>query len=234
MAPVPTESATPPHRRCNERNEPSIHRYRDADRTGVRSLCCDTADSGEPVERFFPDREVFADLVTRYYTDIDPDSSWVVKSEGLVVGYLNGCLDTRRFGRTMAIRILPRLAGKSILRGTWFRPQARRFITLNTPLWIHHTSGSKNDEDHYPAHFHINLAPGHRARQIGTTLVERFLTVLQESHIPGVHANVREDNERACAFFTRLGFTEISRHPFMRRPEQPENILYSLRYGRRL
>jgi hypothetical protein len=41
------------------------------DREAVREICCDTADGGERVESFFPDREVFADLLTLYYTDYE-------------------------------------------------------------------------------------------------------------------------------------------------------------------
>ena len=73
-----------------------IRVYRPDDRDAVRTVACDTADRGEPVEGFFRDREVFADLLTRYYTDWEPQSLWVAEAEGRVIGYLTGCLDTRR------------------------------------------------------------------------------------------------------------------------------------------
>src|SRR3989442_159990 len=48
-----------------------VRLYEPRDRAAVREICCDTADSGEPVETFFPDREGFADVLTRYYTDLN-------------------------------------------------------------------------------------------------------------------------------------------------------------------
>jgi hypothetical protein len=40
----------------------TIRPYRAGDREAVREIACDTALAGEPVELFFSDREVFADL----------------------------------------------------------------------------------------------------------------------------------------------------------------------------
>jgi ribosomal protein S18 acetylase RimI-like enzyme len=212
---------------------PGIRRYELRDRTAVRTLCCDTADGGGPVEHFFPDREVFADLVCRYYTDYEPASSWVAEDGGQIAGYLNGCLDTHRFERTMALRVLPRLIAKVLLRGTLLRAQTRRFIALNVPLWMRRTTTDPAERSPYPAHFHINLAPAFRARHVGAELVEPFLARLQGANIPGVHVNVREDNARARAFFERLGFVALARHPFMRMPDQPDVVLHSIRYGKR-
>ena len=213
---------------------PLIRPYESRDREAVRTLCCDTADAGKSVEHFFPDREIFADLVTRYYTDVEPSSSWVAECDGHLAGYLNGCLNTRAFERTMALRILPRLAAKAIFRGTLFRTQARRFLALNIPLWMHPGKPDPTETQRYPAHFHINLAPAHRARHVGSALVETFLTHLQRASIPGVHANVREDNIRARAFFEHHGFTALSRHPFLRMPAHPDTLLHSIRYGKTL
>lgn len=213
---------------------PFIRRYAPEDRTAVRSLCCETADSGKPVERFFSDREVFADLVTRYYTDVEPGSSWILEERGRVIGYLNGCRDTRRFARIMAIRILPRLLLKSVRRGTWLQSRARRFVALNAPLWWRPQPENRRDYHTYPAHFHVNLAANGRARGTGTAMVAMFLSDLQGENIPGVHVNVREDNLRARAFFKKLGFSPISRHPVLCRPDQPDHVFHSIRYGKRL
>jgi ribosomal protein S18 acetylase RimI-like enzyme len=210
-----------------------IRRYEPGDRAALRTICCDTADAGGPVEHFFPDREVFADLVARYYTDFEPTSSWVAECDGQIAGYLNGCLATRRFARVMALRVLPRLMANILVRGTLRQPQARRFVALNGPLWMR--PGHKlADEKPYPAHFHVNLEPAFRARHAGAALVETFLSHLQSANIPGVHVNVREDNARGRAFFEHFGFGAISRHPFMRTPSRPDDVLHSILYGKRL
>ena len=96
----------------------TIRPYRQADRHAVRAIVCDTAERGGPVERFFHDREVFADLLTRYYTDWEPGSLWVAERDAWVVGYLTGCLDTRRYHRVMAWRIIP----MAVLREASLKP----------------------------------------------------------------------------------------------------------------
>jgi hypothetical protein len=48
-----------------------IRPYRFTDKSLIRKICSDTADLGGPVENFFYDREVFADLVIDYYTDFE-------------------------------------------------------------------------------------------------------------------------------------------------------------------
>ena len=195
-----------------------IRPYVPADRAAVRTLSCDTADGGAPVERFFPDREVVADLLTRYYTDHEPAATWVAAAGGQVAGYLTGCLDTNRFNRLMVRRILPGIAAKALWRGTLLRPQAFRFIVLNLPLWLRQAGPPAVDPGRYPAHFHINLAPAFRARGTGAALVAVFLERLRQAGVPGVQVSVREDNARGRAFFERLGFSVAARHPFMRRP----------------
>ena len=104
----------------------AIRPYEPRDRAAVREICCDTADGGEPSERFFPDREVLADLVTRYYTDFAPQTSWVAEQDGQVMGYLTGCLDTRRSLRTTLWRIVPAAFLKAIGRGLFWHPQFRK------------------------------------------------------------------------------------------------------------
>jgi ribosomal protein S18 acetylase RimI-like enzyme len=207
-----------------------IRPYEPRDRGAVRSICCDTADRGERVENFFPDREVFGDLLTRYYTDIEPESTWVGESAGEVVGYLTGCLDTRRFIRAMAFSVAPRLLIKAVRREVLKYPQAKEFIRSNFRLWLR---GAKKTVslDEYPSHLHVNLKPGFRSKGLGGELVKRFLDQAKAAGSRGVHANVREDSERARKFFERLGFQAAGRHPVMARTGQ---VLHAVTYCRKL
>ena len=212
----------------------TIRPYAPADRPAIRTICCDTADRGGPVEHFFQDREVFADLVCQYYTDFEPESSWVAEADGNVVGYLNGCLDNRRFQRTMALRVLPGLLAKFLTRGLLTQAWSRRFLALNLPLWLRRNSSAEAEIRRYPAHFHINLEPAFRAHHLGHALIDAFLPRLQAARLPGVHVSVREDNERARRFFERRGFAAFARVPFMRLPARPEETLHSILYGKSL
>jgi ribosomal protein S18 acetylase RimI-like enzyme len=189
-----------------------IRPYQPADRQAVRTICCDTADGGEPVENFFHDREFIADLVTWYYTDFEPQFSWVAEHEGQVIGYLNGCLDSRRFTRVEAWRIAPAAIGRAVLRGALFRRETWRWFRAMGRTW---RSGSARRDDAlrlYPAHLHVNVRSGFRGERVGERLVGKFFDQVKAARLPGIHASVRGDNAPGCRFFERMGFTEVARY----------------------
>ena len=196
--------------------QPTIRPFVVSDRSAVRQIACDTADCGRPVERFFPDREIFADLLTRYYTDFEPESSWVGVDGLQVVGYLNGCMDSHRHERVMRRRIGPALLLRALRRGVFLRPAAIRFMALNISLWISRGRSEPVDYAEFPAHLHVNLRPGFRGHGLGRMLVETFVSHARSRKVRGIHASVREDNEKARAFFERLGFLELGRNPVVR------------------
>lgn len=214
-------------------NDLHIRPYEPRDRAAVRRICADTADAGKPVERFFPDREVIADLVTNYYTEFDPQSTWVVDKGDGVVGYLTGCLDTKRFMRVMIWRIVPKLFFKALMRGTLWHPQTLRLVRANIGLWLtgHAPRPSLHD---YPAHLHINIQDGFRGHGIGQDLVKTFCDRAVEAGVRGVHANVSADNPRGCHFFEQLGFIEVHREPRMRKPDGSGTVVYTITFGKTL
>ena len=64
----------------------TIRSYRPSDREAVRRLCCQTGFLGEPIDPIYEDRELFADFLTTYYTDHEPESSFVLEEDGELVG----------------------------------------------------------------------------------------------------------------------------------------------------
>src|SRR3954468_12059295 len=68
----------------------AIRNYRSSDREAVRGLCCQTGFLGEPIDPVYEDRELFADFLTTYYTDHEPESSFVLEADGDLRGYLLG------------------------------------------------------------------------------------------------------------------------------------------------
>jgi GNAT superfamily N-acetyltransferase len=214
--------------------ELQIRAYESKDRAGLRQICCDTADAGQPVERFFPDREVFADLLTDYYTEFEPQSTFVADNGGEVVGYTTGCLDTKRFLSIMKRRIVPMIFFKALLRGTLWHPQTVRLLRANLGLWLKggHRTGPKLDD--YPAHLHVNVRRGFRGQRVGERLVEMFCERARVAGVRGVHAGVSAENTRARHFFAELGFKELHREPRMCKPDGSDGILYTILYGKRL
>src|SRR5919108_5903995 len=76
----------------NDDHRPFLIRgYRRSDRDAVRKLCCETGFLGEPIDPVYEDRELFADFLTTYYTDHEPESSFVLEMDGEIRGYLLGC-----------------------------------------------------------------------------------------------------------------------------------------------
>ena len=211
-----------------------IRPYAAGDRVAVRRICCDTADAGRPVEAFFDDRELIADLLMNYYTDFEPASAWVAEQAGgpaiagEVVGYLTGCRDTGRFRRIMFWCIVPRALFKAFWRGTWWAVSTRRLIRCNLPIWWRSLGNWTMPLAGYPAHLHINLRPGMQGQGVGRQLINQFLAQLRSAGISGVHLSTREDNMAALAFFKKMGFARLDRRPFMRIGPGADDVRYSV------
>lgn len=193
--------------------EIKIRRYAPGDRAAVRQICSDTADAGRPVENFFPDREVIADLVTRYYTDFEPESSWVAEAAGEVVGYVTGSVQGRRAERLTAWRIAPVAILGAIGRGVLFHRQTWRM--LRAAGRTYRRRGAAQLDCDYRAHVHINLLPGWRGQQMGRRLIEEFYRYAAAAGAEGVTAGVRGDNDGGRKFFERLGFVPMARYPLV-------------------
>src|SRR5258708_37000332 len=87
-----------------------VRSYWPADRSQVRLICHGTGYMGESAEWFWRDRDSFADMFSGYYTDREPRSASVVEVNGVVSGYLLGCVDSSLAWNPGAV------AGRHILR----------------------------------------------------------------------------------------------------------------------
>jgi len=211
-----------------------VRSYQSQDREAVRQMACDTADMGEPVENFFGDRGVVADLLTRYYTDYEPGSLWVAEYERKVIGYLTGCLNTRRYFRVMVWSLLPRVVIKSILRGVFLRQDTWRLFRASIRTgWI---GGFRwhIPLDKYPGHLHVNVEKGFRSQNVGKRLVRRFIEQVKEVGLPGIYLAVREDNVGGRKFFEHLGFIELSRYTTVYAQKGPHKVIYAIVYGKEM
>ncbi len=210
-----------------------IRHYDVRDRAAIRHICCETADRGKPVEPFFHDRELFADLLTSYYTDYEPQSAWVAECSGQVIGYVTGCLDSQRYRRITAWRIVPKAMWDVAQRGSLWSAPSVRLLWAGFQTWLRGGFRIRHFLRDYPAHLHINLQEGFRGQQVGRQLLERFVEQVRDAGRPGVHASVRGDNPASCRFFERVGFSEVSR----RSVTLPVNESYTIRdtivYGKR-
>src|SRR5476649_1308532 len=107
--------------------KPLIRSYTPADREVVRRLCCETGFLGQPIDPVFEDRELFANFLTGYYTDWEPESAFVLEVNGEVRGYLLG---SRRphLQQTYNIYQNTGLLLRGIFRYFRYNQASRRFV----------------------------------------------------------------------------------------------------------
>lgn len=193
----------------------TIRNYQAADRPSVREIACDTADAGEPVERFFRDRETVADVLTRYYTDFEPGSLWVAECDGRVVGYLTGCLNTRRQERVARKQVLPKAMTGAIACGALWHADAWRLLAAFAGTVVLGGFPYPIDLTMYPAHFHINIRAGFRGGGLGPQLGDAFMQQTGRAGVRGIHVITRGDNAPGRRFFEKTGFKLLCEKPLV-------------------
>jgi len=157
------------------------------------------------------DVESFADLFSGYYTDAEPESALVAELDGVVAGYLLGCVDSRHAWNPAAI-----FGRHFVRRGIGFRPGTAGVVWRSfgdvvvdglhrrlPPVSVH--------DDQWPAHLHIDLLPSIRGRGVGAALLRAWLGRLQAAGIPGCYVETLGENRRALAFFGAMGFRRRGR-----------------------
>ena len=199
----------------NSVDDVTIRRYRSADRDQIREIACQTASHRDAMESVFGDPAVMADLLTRYYTDFEPESLWVAEAGSVVIGYLSGCLRSVWRRRRMARTVFPQAVWRALRRGALGRRETWRLVqSILKTFGIGEGRRMKPILTRYPAHLHINLRPGGRGQGVGRALVERFEDQVREADVPGVHARVHAANDGARSFFESLGYRSVNRYPW--------------------
>ena len=202
----------------------TIRSFRPSDRAAVRRLCCQTGFLGEPIDPVYEDRELFADFLTTYYTDHEPESSFVLEVDGGLKGYLLGSrkpLVNQLYSFQQNIVLFIR----ALLRCSRYNEPSRRFVR-----WV-----VMNGWREVPAaprrtpHFHINLLP--EARKISTTraLMSAYLSYLYRCGEKRVYGQiVTFESRRGEKMFERYGFRVMNRTEITKyRAFYPESVYLS-------
>jgi ribosomal protein S18 acetylase RimI-like enzyme len=200
-----------------------IRPCRSSDRPALRAICADTGFLGRPIDPVFEDRELFADYLTSYYTDEEPESTFVCELDGEVKGYVMGCRFPRRKARFEA-RHIPGL----VLRGLWrcftrpYNAASRKYI------WWIITQGRRQNPCTPPdiPHFHFNIRPEARSVAATREMVDRFLDHLVRHGEKQVYAQVvTYESRRGVRMFARYGFRVIDEREVTKyRDFYPEKI----------
>jgi len=211
-------------------NKTNIRPYKAEDRALLRKLCCDVADRGGPIEAFFPDREVAGDMLTKYFTDYESQSTFVAESDGQLIGYINGCMDNRRYGLVMFWLLIPALLIKSFKRGLFFRPEIHQLLRGVLKNWRRIFVWRKKSFHSHQGHMHIGIAGDHRGKNVGRNLVKALIEYAQGLGIVELAASVHESNKSATSFFEAQGFVVRERYAMIQIRDGKEEHYHSLLY----
>ncbi len=191
-----------------ENSEPFIIRsYRRSDREAVRKLCCDTGFLGEPIDPVYEDRQLFADFLTTYYTEWEPESSFVIESEGEICGYLLGCRkplwnQLYSFWQNVSLFL------KALSRYFRYHERSRRFMRWTL---VHGWREVPAAPRRVP-HFHVNLLPDARKMSTTRALMSAYLSYLYRCGEKRVYGQiVTFESRRGEKMFERYGFKVLNR-----------------------
>jgi len=174
---------------------------------------------GEPADWYWSHLESFAEIWTTYYTDQEPESLFVAVSEGCVVGYLTGCVDSG-----LAPSPAQAITRAAIRYGLFVRAGTAGFLWRGAFDSVRQRGAPSGEleDPRWPSHLHINLLPQARGCGAGAALMRAWLERLGEVGSPGCHLGTLAENHRAIGFFERMGFSRFGEPepaPGMRTPQ---------------
>ncbi len=211
----------------------SIRPYRSEDREGLFKIAADTAFFGEPIEIYLEDRKIFLDAFYAYYTDYEPEHSWVATANDEVVGFLTGCVDTAKKDQIVNKHINPRVLLRLLTGYYQVGPKSRRYLWRMWKSRRKHLFPSVNLEA-YPAHLHINVSEKWRGYGIGIRLMKVYLDQLSYLKVPGVHLGTSSENLGACHLYEKLGFRLIEEKPSIMWEGIVDHSVYNRAYALKL
>ena len=184
-----------------------IRNFQPGDRERVRELCCETGFLGKPIDPIFEDRALFADYLTAYYTDWEPESAFVLLVNGEIRGYLLG---SRHPARQQLFNFYSNAALflRGILRYPRYSAASKKFVH-----WIFRTAWREVPAaPRKTAHFHINLLADARSVASTRALMDSYLRYLHEHGEKRVFGQmVVFEDRRGTKMFERYGFRVLNK-----------------------
>ena len=199
----------------------SVRPYEPRDREVVRWLCCQTGFLGKPIDPVFEDRELFADYLTSYYTDIEPESCFVLEQEGAVKGYLLGSRRPLRQQIHSFFHNL-RLFATGMIRYPRYNKPTREFIH-----WILRNSWREVPAvPRRTAHFHFNVLPEAQSFAGTHVMMNAYFDYLRSKGEKAVFGQmVTFESRRGARVMERFGFQVLEKREITKwRNKHPEPV----------
>jgi ribosomal protein S18 acetylase RimI-like enzyme len=185
-----------------------IRPYASGDLDALYDVCLRTAADGGDASDEYSDPALPGHLYAGPYGVLEPEMAFVAADSGGVCGYVVGAADTASFEDRCEAEWFPELRAR-FPEGSGTTTRDRRIISQ-----FHHPR--RQDEAItacHPAHLHINLLPRLQGQGIGRALIERFSDNVRRAAAAGIHLGVSQTNQRALAFYRRVGFVELRTDP---------------------
>jgi hypothetical protein len=184
-----------------------IRKFQAADRARVRELCCETGFLGNPIDPVFEDRELFADYLSAYYTDWEPESAFVLLVNGGIRGYLLG---SRHPFRQQLYNLYNNVALflRGIVRYPRYNAASKKFVHwILRQAWREVPASPRRT-----AHFHVNLLADARSVAQTRALMDSYLKYLSENGEKRVFGQmVVFEDRRGTRMFERYGFKVLNK-----------------------
>ncbi|HKI74570.1 MAG TPA: GNAT family N-acetyltransferase [Pseudomonadales bacterium] len=193
----------------------AIRNYHPSDMYMLYRICLETGEDGGDATGTI-DREILGHFFAAPYAVVEPDVCFVLTADGAPCGYIVGTSDSRRFEAECQEKWWPPLREKYPLRDASDKTREAGMIRA-----IHYGYRAPAYTDEYPAHLHIDILPVGQGAGQGPRLIEIFLDKLRDKGVPGIHLGVSKGNERAFAFYPKLGFAPVT--------ESETSIVYGMK-----
>jgi GNAT superfamily N-acetyltransferase len=204
----------------------TLRPYRPADRAEIRRICADTGWLGKPIDPIFSDRELFADSLTNYYLDHEPDTCWVAVKDGHLIAYCFGCVRPDQISR-LNRKIQLKVGLRGVLKILTFRYDWK---DLKFIWWI--LAKADNEEPtsvEGAAHMHWNMTPAARGLWISRAFLANFIELAKKKGLTKMFGHMTvPTGKRSTAIFERFGWKEIDRREVTKFKEHESGPIYSI------
>jgi ribosomal protein S18 acetylase RimI-like enzyme len=164
---------------------------------------------GASLDGTFRDATLFSALFARPYLDYPAAVCRVAADGPHVTGYCVAAPDTGAFETWWSER-RNRTVTRCVLGHTlWRSPHDLVWLARWSRRGPPDPALEARVRAAYPAHLHINVAPGHHHAGIGTALLESVMGALRAQNARGVHLKTSTANDAALRFYAKHGFRRL-------------------------
>ena len=181
------------------------------DRAAAFDICVQTGDKGGDATHVYKtDPHALGKRWVGPYLELEPNFAFLLVDNvsEAVQGYCLGALDTTAFLERLQGEYLPPLREEhpEVKQSSGLTPEQVVYNELHDDA----SSGmppASLDLGSFPSHVHIDLVRAAQGRGEGTRLMETMLEALRAAGSSGVFIQTHRGNDRARAFYSKLGFT---------------------------